>query len=61
MFSFDGHGKALGVRGGSEPVEARSAHFGLPLGLGGASGAQCGVAYWAGAAVRHRVGEATWG
>ena len=61
LFSFEGHDEALVIRGGSEPVAARRTHFCLPLGLGLASGAQCGVAHWAGAAVRHSVGEASRG
>ena len=34
MFSFNGHVEALAIRGSSELVTARRAHFGLPLGLG---------------------------
>ena len=58
MFSFEGHVKALGVSGSSEPVAAHSPHVSLSLRFGGAGGTQCGMAYWAGAAVRHGVSEA---
>ena len=60
LFSFKGLGKALLVCGGGEPVAACRAHFGLSVGLCLAGSVQRCVAHWAGAAVRHSVGEASW-